>query len=111
MGVYRFLACPFGVSTAPDEYQARKDHEILQDYYLNGAIYIDDTVIYGKTVKDFLTILDQILSRMTAFNVRIKPMKCSFGMQSIEFLGHIFDENGVKLSDSRVQGVRDLRRQ
>ena len=22
-GVYRFLACPFGISTAPDEYQAR----------------------------------------------------------------------------------------
>ena len=40
----------------------------------------------------FLTILDQILSRMAAFNVRLK---CSFGMQSIEFLGHIFDENGV----------------
>ena len=29
-------------------------------------------------------------------------------MQSIEFLGHIFDEKGVKLSDSRVQGIRDL---
>ena len=27
-------------------------------------------------------------------------------MQSIEFLGHIFDENG--LSNSRVQGIRDL---
>ena len=29
-------------------------------------------------------------------------------MQSIKFLGHIFDENGVRLSDSRVQGIRDL---
>jgi len=36
----------FGVSMAPGEYQARMAHEILQDYYLNGAIlYIDDTVI------------------------------------------------------------------
>ena len=39
-GLYRFLACPFGISTAPGEYQARMAHEILQDYYLNGAIYI-----------------------------------------------------------------------
>jgi len=45
---------------------------------------------------------------MATFNVRLKPSKCSFGMQSIEFLGHIFDENGVKLSNSRVQGIRDL---
>ena len=33
LGVYRFLACLFGISTAPDEYQARMTHEILQDYY------------------------------------------------------------------------------
>ena len=84
-------------------------HEILQDYYLNGAIvYIDDTMIYGSTVEGFLTILDQMLSRMTAFNVRLKPSKWCFGMQSIEFVGHIFDENGVRLSDSRVQGISDL---
>jgi hypothetical protein len=96
-------------TTAPGEYQARMAHEILQDYYLNGSIeYIDDTVIYGSTVEGFLSILDQILSRMAAFNVRLKPSKCSFGMQSIEFLGHIFDENGVKLSNSCVHGIRDL---
>ena len=49
-------------------------HEILKGYYLNGAIvYIDDTVIYESTVEGFLTILDQILSRIAAFNVRLKP--------------------------------------
>ena len=47
-------------------------HEILQDYYLNGAIvYIDDSVIFGSSVEDFLMVLDQILSRMAAFNVRL----------------------------------------
>ena len=78
-GVYRFLACPFDISTAPGEYQARMAHEILQDYYLNGEIvYIDDTVIYGSTVEGFLSILDQILSQMAAFNVRLKPLsECS----------------------------------
>jgi hypothetical protein len=29
-------------------------------------------------------------------------------MTSIEFLGHVFDKNGVKMSDSRVQGINDL---
>ena len=50
-------------------------HEILQDYYLNGAIvYIYDTVIYVSTVEGFPTVLDRTLSRMAAyFNVRLKP--------------------------------------
>ena len=86
-------------------------HEVLQDYYLNGAIvYIDDTVIYGRDVEGFLDILDRVLSQMAKFNVRLKPSKCFFGMTSIEFLGHVFDKNGVKMSDSRVQGINDLPR-
>ena len=41
-GVYRFLACPFGMSIAPGEYQTRRAHEILQDNQLNGSVvYID----------------------------------------------------------------------
>jgi hypothetical protein len=80
-GVYRFLSCPFGISTAPGEYQARMAHQVLEGYYLNGAVvYIDDTVIYGKNEKLFLEMLDMVLGRMVQFNVRIKPSKCFFGM-------------------------------
>ena len=71
MEVYRFLACPFGISTGPGEYQARMAHEVLTDYYLNGDI--DDTVIYGRDVEGFL---DQVLSQMAKLNVRLKPSKC-----------------------------------
>ena len=50
------------------EYQAWMAHEI---YYLNSAILdIDDTVIYGRTAGlDFLSVLNQILSRIVALNV------------------------------------------
>ena len=46
-------------------------HEVLQDYYLNGAIvFIDDTVIFGRDVEGFLDILDRFLFQMVKFNVR-----------------------------------------
>ena len=45
---------------------------------------------------------------MEKFNVRLKPTECFFGMTSIEFLGHVFDKNGINMSDSRVQGINDL---
>ena len=69
--MYRFLSCPFGISTAPGEYQARIFHQVLEGYYLNGAVvYIDDTVIYGEMEK-FLEMLDTVLGRMDHFNVRV----------------------------------------
>ena len=90
-GVNRFLAFPFGISTAPGEYQARMAHKLLEGYYLNGAVlYIDDTVVYGKDATSFLQMLDLVLNRMAKFNVGLKPSKCSFGMTSVEFPGQIF---------------------
>ena len=51
-GVYRSLACPFGISTAPGEYQVRLVHQILKEIYLNGAVVcVDDTVIYGANLE------------------------------------------------------------
>ena len=65
-------------------------------------------MIYGKDEVSFLQMLGIVLDRMAKFNVQLKPSKCSFGMTSVEFLGHIFDEYGVHLSDKRVQGIKDL---
>ena len=82
-------------------------HEILQDYYLIGAVvYIDDTIIYGRNEERFQTLLDQILLKFVEFNVRLKSSKCYFDMEHIEFLGHIFSESGMQLSDERVQEIR-----
>jgi hypothetical protein len=53
-GVHRFLACPFGISTAPGKNQARMHNIVLFEFCLNGAIvYIDDTVINGVNVEGF----------------------------------------------------------
>jgi len=42
---------------APDEYQARMAHQLVEGFCLNGAIvYIDDTVIFRKNVS--LEMLD-----------------------------------------------------
>ena len=50
-GVYRFLARPFGISTAPGEYQDRMAHKVLEGYYLNGVVvYIDDTKLERRCI-------------------------------------------------------------
>ena len=51
-GVYRFLAFPFGISTASGENQVRMAYKVLEGFYLNEAVvYIDDKGIYGKMKK------------------------------------------------------------
>jgi hypothetical protein len=83
--------------------------EILLPYFLNGVIvYIDDTIIYGVDEESFWNVLNNVLGTMASRNDRLKPSKCLFGMVEIEFLGHVFNEFGMRLSDARVQGIIDM---
>jgi Reverse transcriptase (RNA-dependent DNA polymerase) len=71
---------------------------VLEEFNLKGCIaYIDDTVIYGADLESFLSVLDQVLGRLESFNVRLKPSKCFFGYEKIEFLGYVYNAKGVRL--------------
>ena len=107
-GLYSMEMLGFGISTAPEIYQQRMV-TILGDLYLEGVVvYIDDTLIYGATVDEFLDRLDKALSRMVDANVRLKPSKCSFGVTEILFLGHEFNCQGYKLSEDRKLSISNV---
>lgn len=109
-GLFRFKRCPFGLSTAPGVYQNRMAEIVLRDLIPEVCVvFIDDTIIKGKSVDGFLVNLEQVLERMRKFNVKLKPSKCSFGYTSIEFVGHVFNQNGYYLSEKRKQEVLELK--
>lgn len=109
-GLYKWTRCPFGISTAPGVYQDRMAHVILRDHVTKGClVYIDDTIVYGKTEEEFLKHLEEVLQSMVKFNVRLKPAKCSFGCSEVEFLGHIFNGQGYHLSERRKMSITQLK--
>ena len=76
---------------------------------MNGCVvYIDDLIIYGKTIDEFLDRLERVLTVLAQHNVRLKPSKCFFGFTEILFLGHIFSASGYRLSDDRKQYVQNI---
>lgn len=52
-------------------------------------------------------MFDMVLVRIANFNVRLKPSKYYIGMRLVEFLGHIFNENGMHLIEKLVQRTQD----
>lgn len=108
-GLYRFTRCPFGISTAPGIYQHIMAHVILKDVlYKMCVVFIDDTIVFGSTMDEFLHNLDAVLALMARFNVRLKPSKCFFGYPSVLFLGMLFDATGYSMTEERKESVINL---
>ena len=107
-GSYVFKRLAMGMANACSFYQR------LMQVVLRGLsnttvlIYLDDVLIMGKDPKDMEEKIQQVLNRFRASKLRIKPSKCAWSVDTVLFLGHRFDKNGISVDDSKVKVIRDF---
>ena len=68
-------------------------------------VYIDDIIIYSDTFEDHMKHLRQVLDRLRKVNIKIKPAKCSFCRDEVEYLGHIVGNGKQKPTKDNVKKV------
>ena len=95
---------PFGVASAPALFQ-RIMVNLLQGIP-NVLIYIDDTLVAGKTVVDHLANLSAVLARLEEAGVGLKRDECSFLLPSVEFLGYRISFKGTQPTTEKVKAIQ-----
>lgn len=104
-GLYSYTRLPFGVASAPAVFQ-RTMESILQG--IDGvACYIDDIIITGKSAKEHLDHLEDVLKRLAEHGVHAKKDKCRFFQDSVEFLGHKIDAEGIHATPDKLRAIVD----
>jgi len=104
-GLYEFLVMPFGLSNAPATFQDMMNH-IFQDMLDLGLLaYMDDLLIYAKTVEENDKIVEEVLRRLRENKLAISPDKCIWRQTELEFLGYLIGREGIKMSQEKVEAV------
>ena len=102
-GLFKYNRLPFGVSSAPSIFQ--RIMETLLQGIPGVCVYIDDILITGRTVKEHLEHLEEVLKRMKEAGMRLKSEKCAYLLPSVEYLGHTISEEGLKTAESKVEAI------
>ena len=101
--LYCYTRLPFGVASAPALFQK------LMDTVLQGIshviCYIDDILVTGTNHKDHLCNLATVFERLRHHNFRLKPDKCKFLKDSVKFLGHTIDADGLHAMPGKVEAI------
>jgi len=85
---YECLHVPFGLKNAPSHFQRVMD-AILSMYHLDFALtYIDDIIIYSKTLEEHLKHVDKVLKALQNVEITIVEEKCHFAYDNVELLSH-----------------------
>ncbi len=92
-GLYQLKVMSFGFKNAPPFFQ-RTLTRILRGIP-SIVVYLDDILIFTKTIREHLDILHKVLGRLHASDIRLKLPKCSFLKHELEYLGHVLSSEGI----------------
>lgn len=104
-GHYEFLVMPFGLTNAPSTFQAAMN-DLLRPFLRRFVlVFFDDILIFSPNWSDHLFHVEQVLFLLHKHQFYAKLSKCRFGVQSVDYLGHIISAQGVQADPSKIEAI------
>ena len=107
-GLFQFTRLPFGLNVSANVFQSLMDATLAGLKWWSCIVYIDDVITFSHDFATHLIRLRQVFDRFRTANLTLKPSKCMFCTQTIEFLGHTIDSEGIRPSRKKVESILDL---
>nr|GEY45519.1 hypothetical protein [Tanacetum cinerariifolium] len=107
-GHYEFQVMPFGLTNAPAVFMDLMNHacKLYLDKFV--IVFIDDILIYSKNKEDHGERLRTILNLLRSKKLYAKFTKCDFWLNSVQFLCHVIDSNGIHADPAKIEAIKKL---
>ncbi|GLB45865.1 putative retrotransposable element tf2 155 kda protein type 1-like [Lyophyllum shimeji] len=107
-GLFEPLVMFFGLTNSPATFQTMMN-DIFRDLIAQGVVcvYLDDILIYTKTLEEHRRITRVVLDRLREHRLFLKPEKCEFERTEIEYLGLIISHGTASMDPVKVAGVAE----
>ena len=73
--------------------------------YWTCLVYLDDVIIYLSTHEEHIKHLQAVLEHFQLHGLKLKPSKCEFFKEKIEYLGHSVSSKGVWPSRDNLKAI------
>ena len=78
----------------------------LGDYHLKYCIiYLDDIIIFSKTPEDHIAQLRAVFQKLDEVGLHLKPSKCEFLRDRLEYLGHVVSSRGIETNPKKIMAI------
>jgi len=103
--LYEPNVMPFGSMNAPSTFQRLVDRVLYGLTWKQCLVYLDDVLIFSKTFNQHLCDIHEILTRFKFAGLMLKPSKCNFAKEEVNYLGFQISGKGIRASDKKLEAM------
>ena len=108
MGLYQYRRMPFRLTNAPATFQRLMNQLFSGNTWNFVFVYLDDLLIVSRSFQEHLQHVGKVLTRLEEAGLRLKPSKCAFAQEKVEYLGHTLSASGVSPNNKKVEAVKNF---
>jgi len=96
----------FGMTNLPAMFQGMMN-KILRDIINEGKIaaFVNDVLIGTETEEGHDVIVEKVLRRLEENDLYVKPEKCTWKVQKMNFLGVVMGQGNIEMEKDKVAEV------
>jgi len=106
MRSYEPVVMFFGMTNLPTTFQGMMN-KILRDMINEGkvAVFVDNVLVGTEIEEGHDVIVEEVLRRLEENDLYVKPEKCTWKVQKVNFLGVVMDQGKIEMEENKVAGV------
>lgn len=108
-GLYHWIRIPFGLSSAPAEFQRNMEECLLGLRDVMCQPYLDDNLVHSSSFETHLQCIRTVLRRYQKHGVKLSPRKCEMFKNKVRFLGRMVSSDGYTMDPTEIAPVLALK--
>ena len=109
-GLFYYKVMPFGLKNAGATYQRLMNKMFAHQIGRNVQVYVADMLVKSLREDNHLSDLQETLNIFRAYNMKLNPNKCVFGVTARKFLGFMVSQRGIQVNLEKIWAKVELAR-
>lgn len=104
-GQFEFNRMPFGLANAPAVFQRAINMVLGNARFESALAYMDDILIPSESFESGIQKLIIVFNKLRSANLTLKPQKCYFFQDKVEYLGFEVSKEGIQPGLRKTEAV------
>ena len=101
-GTFCYKVMPFGLKNAGTTYQRAMVTLFHNMMHKEIEVYVDDMIAKSQREDNHMINLKKLFERLSKFQLKLNPAKCTFGATSEKLLGFMVSKKGIEIDPNKV---------